>query len=93
MHNWRAGVPSAGFLLLVLSAAQAAGPERSELRYEMFGLAGIHIATNHTTVEETADRYAITTDVESRGIAAIFVDLTSHSEVLGRLANDGLHPR
>jgi hypothetical protein len=92
MRNWRAGVPSAGFLLLVLSAAQAAEPERSELRYEMFGLAGIHIATNHTTVEQTADRYAITTDVESRGIAAIFVELTSHSEVLGRLRNDGLHP-
>ena len=92
MRNWRAGMPSAGFLLLALSAAQAAEPERSELRYEMFGLAGVHIATNRTTVEEAADRYAITTDVESRGLAAIFVELTTHSEVLGRLASDGPHP-
>jgi len=59
----------------------------------MFGIAGIHVATNRTLVEETADRYAITTDVESRGIAAILVDVISHSEVVGNLAIDSERPQ
>jgi len=92
VYCFYAAVPNAGLLLLALTAARAADPERIDLRYEMFGVAGLHVATNRTAVEETADHYAITTDVESRGIAAVFVDLTSHSEVLGRLTIDDPRP-
>ena len=84
--------PSAGLSLLLLTAAQADDPDRIEMRIEMFGTAGVHVATNQTTVEEAADHYAITTDVESRGIAAVFIDLTSHSEVRGRLTNTAAFP-
>ena len=91
-YRFCAAATSAGFLLFALTAARAADLERIDLRYEMFGVAGIHVATNRTAVEETADQYAITADVESRGIAALFVDLTSHSEVLGRLTIDGARP-
>jgi Protein of unknown function (DUF3108) len=79
--------------LLFLTAAQAADLDHIEMRIEMFGAAGIHVATNHTTVEEAAERYAITTDVESRGIGAVFIDLTSHSEVHGRLTNAAVRPQ
>ncbi len=82
-----------GLLLLALTAASAADPDRIEMRIEMFGLAGVHVATNHTTVEEAADGYAITPNAESRGIAAVFITLTSHSEVRGRLAADAIRPQ
>jgi hypothetical protein len=84
---------SAGLLLLILGAARAADPDRIEMRIEMFGLIGVHVATNHTTVEEAADRYAITTDVDSQGIAAVFLNLASHSEVHGRLTIDAVRPQ
>ena len=83
---------SAGLSLLLLTTAQAGDPDRIEMRIEMYGTAGVHVATNHTIVEEAADRYAITTDVESRGIAALFIDLTTHSEVRGRLTNGAALP-
>jgi hypothetical protein len=83
----------AGLWLLVLTTAQAADPDRIEMRIEMFGTAGIHVATNRTIVEEAPERYAITTDVESRGIGAVFINLTSHSEVHGRLTNTAARPQ
>jgi hypothetical protein len=78
--------------LLLLTTSHAADPDRIEMRIEMFGPAGIHVGTNHTVVEEAAERYAIATDVESRGIGAVFVNLTSHSEVRGRLTNTSARP-
>jgi hypothetical protein len=78
--------------LLLLTTSHAADPDRIEMRIEMFGPAGIHVATNHTVVEEAAERYAIATDVESRGIGAVFVNLTSHSEVRGGLSNASARP-
>jgi len=74
-------------------AASSADPDRIEMHIEMFGLAGAHVATNRTVVEETTDRYAITTDAESRGIAAVLVPLTSHSQVRGRLGAGVVQPQ
>jgi len=68
-------------LWLVVAAAlpaSAAEPERVEARFEIFGFAGLHVLTNRTTVQERGDRYAIATDLETRGLASVFVDLTSH---------------
>jgi hypothetical protein len=83
---------SAGLSLLLLTAAQAADPDRIEMRIEMFAIAGVPVATNRTIVDEAAGRYAITTDVESRGVAAMLFGLTSHSEVQGRLTPDAARP-
>jgi hypothetical protein len=84
---------SAGFSLVVLTGAQAADPSRIEMRIEMYGLGGVHVATNRTIVEEATERYTITTDVVSRGIATVLYDLTSHSEVRGRLTGDMARPQ
>jgi len=89
----RIAVLGSGFCLFWLGAAPATDADRVEMRIEMYGLAGIHVATNHTVVDEAAERYAITTDVESRGIGAVFVDLTSHSEVRGRLTGTSPRPQ
>ena len=56
--------------------ASAAELERVEARFEIFGFAGLHVLTNRTTVQERGDRYAIATDLETRGLASVFVDLT-----------------
>jgi hypothetical protein len=72
--------------------APAAEADRIEARFEIYGFAGFHVLTNRTTVEEAGDRYAIKMDLDTRGLASIFVDLTSHSEARGRLTRDAAHP-
>jgi hypothetical protein len=63
-----------------------------ELRIEVYGFAGFHVLTNRTRVASSGDRYTIATDLDTRGIASIFVDLNSHSEVRGRLTHDAARP-
>ncbi len=72
--------------------APAAEPDRVDARFEIFGFAGLHVLTNRTTVEESADRYAIAMDLDTRGLASVFVDLTSHSQVSGKLASKAVLP-
>ncbi len=81
-------------LLFIAAAlpASAAELERVEARFEIFGFAGLHILTNRTIVQERGDHYTIATDLETRGLASVFVDLTSHSEVHGKLARDAPLP-
>jgi hypothetical protein len=77
---------------LAALATPAAEPDPIELRIEVYGFAGFHVLTNRTRVVASGDRYTIATDLDTRGIASIFVDLTSHSEVHGRLVKDGVQP-
>ncbi len=72
--------------------ALAGEPDRLDARFEIFGFAGIYVLTNRTRVEELGDRYAIAVDLDTRGLAAVFVDLTSHSQVYGRLAGEAPRP-
>jgi Protein of unknown function (DUF3108) len=83
---------AASFLLAGGSKAPAEDTENIRVRFEIFGLAGFHVLTNRTTIEKAADRYSITMDLDTRGLARVFVDLTSHSEVHGRLAADAARP-
>jgi hypothetical protein len=81
--------------VLVAIAALAAPAQEAdpvELRIEVYGFAGFHVLTNRTRVTASGDRYTIATDLDTRGIATIFVDLTSHSEVHGRLVKDTVQP-
>jgi hypothetical protein len=86
----------AGTVILPLAAgpstAPAADPGRIEARFEIFGLAGLHVLTTRTTVTEGPNRYAITMDIDTRGLARVFVDLTSRSAVYGRFDGDVLQP-
>src|SRR6266581_9140808 len=84
----RSGFLTALFLIAAALPASATEPERVEARFEIFGFAGLHVLTNRTTVQERGDYYAIATDLDTRGLASVFVDLTSHSEVHGKLARD-----
>jgi len=72
--------------------APAAEVDRVEARFEIFGFAGFHVLTNRTTVQEIGDRYAIMTELDTRGLASMFVDLTSHSEVHGGFTKDTPRP-
>lgn len=72
--------------------APAAEADSVTARFEIFGFAGLHVLTNRTTIAEAANQYAITMDLDTRGLASLFVDLTSHSEVHGKLAGNTLHP-
>lgn len=82
-------------VLLALGTAPSAAtpPQRVEARFEVFGFAGIHLLTNRTTVEEAAHQYGITMDLDTRGLARVFVDLTSHSDVRGDVDGNTVHPQ
>jgi hypothetical protein len=79
-------------LLPIALTARAAETNRVNARFETYGLAGFHVLTEYTTIEETADHYAITTDMATRGPARLIVVLKSHSEVRGTLARDTPSP-
>lgn len=66
--------------------------EPTTLRVEVYGLMGLHVLTLHSKVEEAGDRYAITTDYATRGIAGVLVDLTTKAEVRGRLQSSRPQP-
>jgi hypothetical protein len=74
------------------SRAPAGETDRVYARFEIFGFAGFHVLTNRTTIQEIGDRYAISMDLDTRGLASIFVELTSHSEVRGELAKGAARP-
>jgi hypothetical protein len=83
------------FALLLAAAAlkvPAAETDRVDARFEIYGFAGFHVLTNRTTIQEIGDRYAITMDLDTRGLASVFVDLTSHSEVHGESARNAARP-
>jgi len=75
-----------------VSRAPAADTDRVDARFEVFGFAGFHVLTNRTRIEEIGDRFAITMDLDTRGLASVFVDLTSHSEVHGEFARGAARP-
>jgi hypothetical protein len=77
---------------IVALPAQAAESDPVELRIEVYGFAGFHVLTNRTRVAASGDQYSIATDLDTRGLASVFVDLTSHSEVRGRLTHDAVQP-
>lgn len=87
-----AAIAFALLLTPTASRAPAAEPDRVYARFEIFGFAGFHVLTNRTTIQEIGDRYTIAMDLDTRGLASIFVDLTSHSEVRGEFAKGAARP-
>jgi len=87
-----AAIAALAFITLGALAAPAQESDPVELRIEVYGFAGFHVLTNRTSVTASGDRYSIATDLDTRGLASVFVDLTSHSEVRGRLTHDAVHP-
>jgi hypothetical protein len=85
-------IAAMAFVTLGALAAPAQESDPVALRIEVYGFAGFHVLTNRTSVAASGDRYTIATDLDTRGIASVFVDLTSHSEVRGRLTHDAVYP-
>jgi hypothetical protein len=89
-------LPSIGALLLQVvsaSAQSASQSERIQMRFEGFGPAFIHVLTSRTQIDKDGGRYAITSDLTTRGFASVVVSLTGHAEVRGRLAAAQPHPQ
>jgi hypothetical protein len=90
-----AGLPAIAAATLILAALHttpALGSDKVDARFEIFGFAGLHVLTNVTSTVETPTGYAIAMDLDTRGLASVFVDLKSHSEVQGARAGDALRP-
>src|ERR1700741_3391837 len=87
-----AAVAATAFVTLGALAAPAQESDPVALRIEVYGFAGFHVLTNRTRLSASTDRYTIAMDLDTRGIASVFVDLNSHSEVHGRLVKDAVQP-
>jgi hypothetical protein len=78
--------------LLAVAKPSAAPANEVELRIEVYAFAGLHVLTNRTTIDANRGRYRITTQIDTRGIVSLFIDLNSRSETRGRLAGNAVMP-
>jgi hypothetical protein len=72
-------------VVVPVASAAAADSDRIDSRIEMYAIAGIHVLTIEETLAEAADHYAITMALQSRGIADLFANIKSHTEVTGHI--------
>jgi uncharacterized protein DUF3108 len=81
-----------GLLALVAFSTPGIADQRITTRFEVFGFARIGVLTLRNRIEESGERYTITTDYATKGLASVFVDLTTHAEVRGRLTSGSAQP-
>lgn len=78
------------------AAAGAAAPALAEepiaTRIEVFGFAGVHVLTMRSRTNENGDRYALSLDYATEGLAKVFVDLTTRAKVSGRIIDGVADP-
>jgi|SRR5579864_7305385 len=82
------------FGLLALAAFSTPGlaDQRIATRFEVFGFAGMSVLTLRNKTEENGERYAVTIDYATKGMASVFVNLTTHAEARGRLTAGSAQP-
>ena len=88
-------LPSRSWLLLAvlaLIASPAIAADKIAMRVEVFGMGGLHVATDRTTIEATGKSYAITGDLKTSGLAGMFQNFQSHAAARGRLTGTGAQP-
>jgi hypothetical protein len=73
-----------------IAPAAAAGPVTT--RFEMFGFAGLHVLTMRSRTDERAGGYAVSLEYSTSGLAKLFVDMTSLSDVTGRIVDGVAQP-
>src|SRR5437588_11291969 len=78
--------------VLALIATPAMAADKITMRVEVFGMGGMHVATDRTTIEETSNTYTITGDLKTTGLAGMFQEFQSHFTARGRLAGTGAQP-
>src|SRR5579862_9557114 len=95
LHGFWFALPPVGGLLLVMGGALAQAPSQTDrvaMRYEVFGSVGLHLLTNRTEIDEVGERYAVASELATRGVAGLLLDLADHSKVKGRLTGDWAVP-
>jgi hypothetical protein len=85
---------AAGLLLALASAAgsAAAAADTIAMRVEVYGLVGLHVLRLQSQIEQTNDRYSITVDYATTGVAGLFVDQKTHAVAQGWLTNGVVRP-
>src|SRR5579862_1727541 len=73
-----------GLLALAATSAPGLADQRFATRFEVFGFAGMKVLTLQNRVEESGEHYTVTTDYATKGLASMFVNLTTHAEARGR---------
>jgi Protein of unknown function (DUF3108) len=84
--------PWLGLLALAVLSTPGFADQRVATRFEIFGFARMNVLTLQNRVEESGERYAITTEYSTKGLASVFVDLTTRAEVHGRLMPGSAQP-
>jgi hypothetical protein len=79
-------------MVAALFAFPAKADDRIALRLEMYGLAGAHVLTLHSYLDENGNRYAINADYATTGVAGLMVDLSTRTQVHGLLAGVAAMP-
>lgn len=84
----------AGLLPVIVAAAPptAGQPQHLKYRVEVYGPAGLHVATTRTEIDLSGDAYAIKSKIETRGFAGWFVSMNSTAQAKGRLTADAPQP-
>ena len=79
-------------LLLIGPNAAPAMADPISLRMEFDGLAGLRVLTLRSLLDETGNRYTITVDYATSGVAGVFVDVKTHAQVRGVLGTATARP-
>jgi Protein of unknown function (DUF3108) len=77
---------------LALIASPAGAADKIAIRGEVFGMGGMHVATDRATIEQNGNNYAISGDLKTGGLAGLFQDFQSHATARGRLPATGAQP-
>lgn len=85
---WRVALVAA--LGAYAGAADAA--DRLSTRLEVFAVLGLHVLTLHSYLDETSDRYTVTTDYATTGVAGLLVQQSSRAQTVGRFTALSVEP-
>jgi len=86
------GAVGAVLVAMGLLAAPARAADPIALRFEVYGLVGLHVLTLKSNIDEGGDRYAISVDYATTGVAGLFVDVKTRAQVRGRLTQTAAQP-
>jgi hypothetical protein len=81
-----------GLLALAVFSAPGRADQLVATRFEVFGFAQMGVLTLRNRTEERGEHYAVAVDYATKGIASMFVNLTTHAEVRGRLVSGSVQP-
>jgi hypothetical protein len=75
-----------------LAQSSAAEADIINTHFVVFGFAGVEVLSMDSRTEEGGGKYAISVDYATKGVAKMFVSLTSRAHVRGRIADGTAQP-